>query len=951
MSVLGPVSTTLEADVSAWIRRHGIIVWLDADGEFTAFTDRLAEQARNGDLPYRVHGFRDSHLQLMLEVEALVDGLDPPRLLVHLPGFNEASVRNTPLLELYAAGKRYRKRLDTLVTEAAAGRVPPDQITAFVESGVGDLSQADAWLAALLGQRGDGLAEHLRALSPTALIDDLLGGGFVARHLGQADAVEATWRQLATWTGLTTAWRKASAPGDRLRAEDVAFAASSWALAVEYVHDLRRPPVDQQLSGIADLPTALQAACMQLAQHLRERHDAFYERTADEAERWLSDEVAAAKAEDLGKIDTFRFEEEKVLEDALCGLAECRWDAALTWARDRLDGGSFWVQRDPNRRAAWQLVEGAAQLGRAIAEAGASLGRATSLEAAATRYAERGGSVDRAHRHLEQRRTALLDPRVPRFDALRSRLDGMRAHWRVWADAWAREFNTLCTTHGFLPPENLQQRALFDQVVRPFAQQSGCTAYFVVDALRFEMAQELFQAIDGTPATTVHLKPRLAELPSVTEVGMNVLAPVNDGGRLHPAITGATIKGFSTGEYRVSDPDSRRRAMQARVGGRTCPWLSLAEVLARDADSLKRAVAQAELLVVHSQEIDAAGEKGVGPTVFDAVMQSLRAAWQLLREAGVRRFVFTADHGFLLHEGTGAEVQAHGRRIDPKRRHVLSEVGADHSGEVRVPLADLGYVGCAGHLMFPETTAVFDRGRRSSSFVHGGNSLQERLIPVLTVVHRAAAGADLLTYRVDARALDGVAGMHCLEATVAVEASGALDFGGTSQLELALRAVDASEVTVDLCQVRGAAQIAQGAIAAEVGKPFEVFFRLLGSMDARVAVEVHHCGRVSNVRPGMPEERFAVTVRRRVAEPDEPEIVGEISRTWLEQLPEGGVRQLFEHIAAHGAVTEGEAAGMLGNARAVRKFALRFEEYAARAPFAVGIQVVSGVKRYVREGA
>ena len=31
--------------------------------------------------------------------------------------------------------------------------------------------------------------------------------------------------------------------------------------------------------------------------------------------------------------------------------------------------------------------------------------------------------------------------------------------------------------------------------------------------------------------------------------------------------------------------------------------------------------------------------------------------------------------------------------------------------------------------MFPETTAVFDTGRRAMSFVHGGNSLQERVIP------------------------------------------------------------------------------------------------------------------------------------------------------------------------------------------------------------------------------
>ncbi len=41
---------------------------------------------------------------------------------------------------------------------------------------------------------------------------------------------------------------------------------------------------------------------------------------------------------------------------------------------------------------------------------------------------------------------------------------------------------------------------------------------------------------------------------------------------------------------------------------------------------------------------------------------------------------------------------------------------------------------------------------------------------------------------------------------------------------------------------------------------------------------------------------------------------------------------------------------MLGGQRAARRFALRFDELAAKAPFDVRIDVVAGVKRYVREG-
>ena len=41
---------------------------------------------------------------------------------------------------------------------------------------------------------------------------------------------------------------------------------------------------------------------------------------------------------------------------------------------------------------------------------------------------------------------------------------------------------------------------------------------------------------------------------------------------------------------------------------------------------------------------------------------------------------------------------------------------------------------------------------------------------------------------------------------------------------------------------------------------------------------------------------------------------------------------------------------MLGGERALCRFSLRLEEYASRAPFGVRIDVVAGVKRYLREG-
>lgn len=954
-----PVSAHLEFDLRTVVRRHGVVAWLDNDGHYTGFVDRLAAARATTpeQVPFAMLAYRGSHLAMMLQAQGLATGADRTPLLVHLPRFTEESVKDSPALELYSAGVRYRKALDTLVTEAAAGRVRPELIQAFLAEPGLTLDRADAWLAALLDDRGGGLAAVLQAMSLPALVDDLLSRGNVANSLLSPTETAIVWDHLGARTGLPLAWREHALSDRKVGAEDVAFAIGSWALAVEYVFDLGRAPVGARLQAAVGLPSAVVTACNGLAAHLRERHPRVYARWADETEMWLADEVEVAKPLDLGRIDTLRFEEDVVLRGALHAMETEpeSWKQVLEWAERRVAGGSFWVRHDEGRLGAWQLIAAAARLGRAIEAAGPRLNAKGGLVGALDRYLAHGAAVDQAHRHLEQVREARSHTALPERDAVRARINEVRTAWRLWADVWAGEFNALCRSEGFLPSAGLQQRFLFDEVVRPFTAEPGATAYFMVDALRYEMAEELFRSLKDTPASTVQLKARFAELPSVTEVGMNVLAPVASGGKLRPALKDEKVLGFSTGEFRVQDPETRRRAMADRVGGATCPLLSLDDVLSRDSASLKLAIARANLVVVHSQEIDTAGENGVGPNVFESVLQKLRAAWQLLREAGVRRFVITADHGYLLLDETAVETaQAHGRKVDPKRRHAFSNVPADHDGEVRVSLADLGYEGAAGHVMFPLTTAVFATGKRSMSFVHGGNSLQERVIPVLTLVHRTAAGALEQRYQLSVELQEGVAGMHCIKSRMAMLAQGTLAFSGPPEVDIALRAVDAPDVRVEVCDVRGAARRVAGAIRAKVGDSFEVFFRLTGPNESRVRVEVHHPGAEADVVGCTLDTRFLVAPALGWALPTPAtspavEPVRE-SVDWLLALPEGSIRQVFSHLAAHGQVTEAEAHGMFSSPRALRAFAIGFEGYAAKAPFGVRIETVSGVKRYVREG-
>ena len=1013
MSNLGPISTALEAELRQQVQRSGIVIWLDRDGHYSPLVDQLQALRAEGALPYAVHGFRGSHLALMLDLDAVAAGSDPPRLLIHLPGFTEDTVTQTPVLGLYRSGTRFRKALGTLIREAAAGQVPGEAIEAFVATEPETLAMADAWLQAQLQADGGGLYEQIRSTPVVEVVEQLLSDGPTCRQLTSADARDQFLRAMEATLGLPRNWHRpapqetaassdsgdlgdaishavmsalaqanisqatweSGRPATRQQRDDLAFILTSWALVVEYVHDLKRAPKGAAAEAAKAVPARLVSTCRELASHLRARHTAFYQRTADEAELLLSEERQLAKAEDLGRIDTFRFEESTVLEAALDALQQRQFRNAAQWAAQRLssDGkqqsDSFWLQQDPARHETWQLIAAAARLGEAIHHAGDLPGNLPSLQQAVDRYVERGAAVDQAHRLLEQRRLTALAPQIPAFERLLVELDGLRQLWRQWADRWAIAFNALCKEHGFLPEAGLQQRQLFHEEVEPLLRQaqnreSQRCAVFLVDALRYEMAIELFQQLQDTPASTVQLKARLAELPTVTEVGMNVLAPVVSQGRLSPSLSssdGGSIQGFRAGEFLVNNPDTRLRAMQARTAGGPCLKLSLEEVTSLKADTLKKKVEQSRLLMVHSREIDDAGEKGVGLDVFDRVLQSLRAAWQRLRTAGIRNFVITSDHGFLLNEGAPPAVRRHGNRNTPSRRHVLRPHAANHDGEVRVALADLGYQGVEGQLMMPEDTAVFDTGRHDMRFVHGGNSLQERLIPVLTLQHRVATGGSSQQFQIEAQQRQGVAGLHCLEIQVKTVEQLALAFGSRNRIELALKCPDDPDLQVELAQARGAAQLNGSVMQAPVGESFELFFRLSGSSQEKVRVEVFHPSATDQVAPCIPDARFLVTALstapQRPSEVPAPDPQPAPATTpesampqWLEDLSEDGkIRQLFAHLAAHGAITEPEVAAMLGSPRAARRFALQVDALASRAPFSVRVVVVGEVKRYVKE--
>jgi hypothetical protein len=484
-------------------------------------------------------------------------------------------------------------------------------------------------------------------------------------------------------------------------------------------------------------------------------------------------------------------------------------------------------------------------------------------------------------------------------------------------------------------------------------------AYFLIDGMRYEMAQELLQLLN-IDDSTYKLEHRLAELPTITAVGMNLLAPANQGDEIQPIIRNESIKGMQGfGSFQIDNPDTRRKAIHDRIGGRTCPKIDLRELLELDTVTLKKKMAGSKILVLHDRSIDKAGEEGIGVQRFDDALRTLRAVWQRLREVGICHFVFTSDHGFLLLDPHATKRQPHGRPIDPSRRHVLSKVAVNHANEVRIPLTQLNYqIDEERHLMMPEDASVFDSMSPVQNYAHGGNTLQERVIPVLTLRHKAPQGSQAEEYVIEAEFEPSQSKYHALRVRVSSPKGQLFAFHATEATHVELEIVPGDlpkedtrfkDVFIDLPQHLPGPDVIQeqGILKVPLNQECVILFRLIGSQEVstRIKLQLPNTKTEDLLLPQWLDiESFSTPSSTGLTEFPVPTV-----EDWFDALPDDA-RKIFTYLDEHGSLSEPEAAGLLGNARKFRRFRSKLDEYSSKVPFTVRIDNVNGTSRLVKVG-
>jgi len=540
------------------LKDRRVVVWYDERGEFRPFVDEVRGGPRAAAEPVAVGvagikaslaEYAGSLFELRAVVEPLVSGDKPDAVVVYIPGLAH-DAKASVLMELEKAGRTWKPELkqlakNVLLQKYTLGVV--DEMLPFDRKvSYEDLARAAA------GNSGAEPPSILKSIFHDASGNDGLLTAWLVSDARDAEIVskEAT-RELTKLVkarlGLDLV---ADSPLAKLRAIVLRYV-----LAGEFRLDLSCDP-PASLDSVAMPPTKNEeSAVRELARRLRTGHADTYAALADRVEEELGLKHAKLPASALGAIDTFRFEERSLLRHAgeliVCG----KFEAALSLVSER--ERSFWLDRDVARKAQWEATRRIAELGNVAVQVKAAVGK-TSGDAAAwlDAYVTQSGSgwfrLDQAQRRMEAWVANLDEEPEERPLAV------VRRAYEDAVHAMAEGFTKALGKAGWTVPGALHQTRIWSDVV---SDKPRPVAYFLVDAMRFEMGVELAERLPKT--SEVAVRAAVGALPSITPIGMAALMP---GASASFSVVEEKDKlGARIDDAFLSDLAARRKHAAARV--------------------------------------------------------------------------------------------------------------------------------------------------------------------------------------------------------------------------------------------------------------------------------------------------------------------------------------------------------------------------------------------------
>ena len=721
---------------------NNIVLFCDPEQEFSSFIQWIETNSQS----INILKFDGSLLELLQKLHQwiFVDDVKATSLLVYLPKLSKSLLENTPLLQFAELSGR-KSIIDTSMityfskfTKISGGHNQKEMKEMLKSLSNPTLEQLNEKLKTLRRKEDSFYYKKLIASSLKSSFNAELCSGSLSPKINE-DSV--FWRDFLE--------NKFGFPKNEIFLnnafeEDLVAETIAWCIYCQYVNMQSKSIFEyQSLQSIKPLPKDIEFETIDsLISFAKEKSSTYYYQIANKLGTLLQPDLSQVK-DKLKYTLLFSFEETWLWETLAVGLTN---NSDNYPSLEELDATlSLITKNSPSAnqfKLEWTLLRRFSTLFSLLKRTDTQqILEVNSIDEAMTLYAENFQEIDREHRSIEQNRIILEKRQTEeRWNDLHSIYKTLQtAHW-TWQEDLNVHYQEICARFNqYLPGKNHQLRNIYPLHVKPIPQS---VAYILVDALRYEMGKELASLLQDIfqKTSSVNIEPAMSEIPSNTNIGMNALGfAVLNNNLLRPIIsnTKSDFKGFSNiNDIKITNPASRSKSFDTTSklfdtgsysNGNNPLFVGSNNVL--DLETLS----EDSIYLIQFGDIDKLGDKiGSDLSYFNNILGKLVETIIFLQNKGMQNFVITSDHGFYLRTNK----QSHNPNINQKlhRRHFLFPQKIQDEKLIALSFSDVGYVESERYLHFPRNMDTFTRTEQATSqtFVHGGLSLQERVIPVIT---------------------------------------------------------------------------------------------------------------------------------------------------------------------------------------------------------------------------
>lgn len=283
---------------------------------------------------------------------------------------------------------------------------------------------------------------------------------------------------------------------------------------------------------------------------------------------------------------------------------------------------------------------------------------------------------------------------------------------------------------GFATLNLLRQQDFYKNIISPIKKK---VVVIVSDALRYEMAEQLIEEM-AKKHHIAKLNCGLAMLPTETKYCKPALLP-------HKSLKlygNTTDQNMSVDDKILSDTAKRSTHISNYKDGAIC--VSFSEVSEYIQDK-NREIFKHSLVYIFHDDIDNIGHRGTTKQITQACSQAIKELatlmYKIMSSYNVTEIYATADHGFLFNDIDFSDKDKH--KIDEdtlerSTRYYLTCSDIKVQGIVKFPLTDVSGMENTENVFVatPEGTNRLAAPSGGYGFTHGGASLQEILIPVIS---------------------------------------------------------------------------------------------------------------------------------------------------------------------------------------------------------------------------